>query len=181
MQMLHSMSSGIGDCRMFSSNRKRIFPTPPHLTVDNHFSGEDILDYTGKGGLESHSQCFEIYSQLDWRSTCIQKRSHQTLFPTKVMCFQNPILAIKQVKATNTTKTRSSFLFTGPTSMGGVNILPSRWKNSFASPNDFLDMSQIPQDLSVFWWLNIVGGRLLVTAWICLSFWMQSEDKLFIY
>ena len=121
-------ASGVGAGQSFS--KRRIYRQGPHITVDNHFSGDDILDDAGKQGFG-----LTMTVRRDRLATGLKEHLHTekgtptTATQAKVMRFQNPIFAIKQVQATDTskayTKTHCSFQSTGPTNIGGVNNLPS--------------------------------------------------------
>ena len=121
-------ASGVGVGRTFS--KRRIFSKCPHFTVDNHFSGDDILDEAGKRGFGITGTVRRDRFPAGLKEFVhSEKVTASTVTQAKVMRFQNPIFAIKQVEATDTskayTKTHCSFQSTGPTNIGGVNNLPS--------------------------------------------------------
>ena len=105
---------------------QKIYPSPPHGTADNHFSGESVTDMAGELGMGLTLTCrrdrfppgTKDYFHSD--KVAVDQR-------TKVMRFGNPIFARKQVKGTknNYTKTFASFQSTGATNIAGVNNLPS--------------------------------------------------------
>jgi hypothetical protein len=106
-----------------------IFTRPPHLIADNYFSGEHVMDFIGKKGYGITCTC-----RRDRIPKAIKPYIHHEKVTNydqkaKVMRFQNPITAIKQVPANGDekayTKTFVSFQSTGPTNIAGVNNLPS--------------------------------------------------------
>ena len=98
----------------------------PHIVADNYFSGEHVMDYLRKKGYGMTTTC---------RQDCIPKVikpyiHHEKVtnydLKAKVMRFQNPIVAVKQIPALENnnayTKTFVSFQSTGPTNIAGVKI-----------------------------------------------------------
>ena len=116
--------------------RKRcIYPQPPHITCDNHFSGDNVLDYAGERGFSIAQTC-----RRDRYPEGLKEYLHHEVVDAsnalpRAMRFENPIVAVKQVAATPTaeegttskpyTKTLVSFQSTGTTNIIGVNNLPS--------------------------------------------------------
>ena len=104
----------------------KIYPSPPHGTADNHFSGDQVLDMAGNLGmgltLTSRRDRFPRGTKDYFHSGKVSVDQR-----TKVMRFGNPIFARKQVKGTANefTKTFVSFQSTGATNICGVNNLPS--------------------------------------------------------
>lgn len=108
---------------------KKIYHSPPHGTADNHFSGDAIMDYAGGLGFGLTMTCrrdrfptgLKMYFHHD-KTTPKDQRS-------KCMRFESPIVAVKQVAETATTKafqrTHVSFQSTGATNISGVNNLSS--------------------------------------------------------
>ena len=108
--------------------KKQIFKYPPHFTADNHFSGEHVMDYIGERGFGITMTC-----RRDWLPNGLKPYLHHEKKDSgdlriKVMKYQQPIVAVKQVPATETTKaytkTFVSFQSTGSTNIAGVNNLP---------------------------------------------------------
>lgn len=109
---------------------KKIYPSNPHGTADNHFSGDVVLDFAGRKGfgltLTTHRDRFpkgtKDYFHYEKVDASRAKRA-------KVMRYQNPIVAINQVESTpqssdkSYTKTHVSFQSTGATNISGVNNL----------------------------------------------------------
>ena len=120
--------SGIGNGRSFY--KRRIYPSPPHITCDNYFSGDDILDYAGERGFGITQTCRRDRFPTGLKEYLHSEKVTANIIPqAKAMRFKQPIVAIKQVEATDVskayTKTFVSFQSTGPTNIGGVNNLPS--------------------------------------------------------
>ncbi len=53
---------------------KKIYQSPPHITVDNHFSGDNIMKFMGSKGMDSLSLAAEIASQWELNSISIEKK-----------------------------------------------------------------------------------------------------------
>ena len=116
--------------------RNKIYTEHPHATADNHFSGEHVLDHAGRKGYG-----LTMTNRRDRCPDGLKPFLHTDKIapgaPAKrarVMRYENPILAVKQVKDTTLadgtpvkpyTKTLVSFQSTGPTNISGVNNLPS--------------------------------------------------------
>ncbi|EJK67882.1 hypothetical protein THAOC_11015, partial [Thalassiosira oceanica] len=120
-----------GSSKKFRS--KRIWRRNPHITADNHFSGDHVMDYAGGLGFgltvttrrDRIMKDIKKYCHVDKLaagSTAVMARSRQ-------MRYQNPITFAKRVPASETTKaytkTHVSFQSTGATNISGVNNLPS--------------------------------------------------------
>jgi len=108
---------------------KVIYSSHPHITADNHFSGDHVLEYGGEMGVG-----ITVTTRRDRFPKGLKPYfHHQKVKPgdlkARVMRYENPIIAIKQVEATETTKaytkTHVSFQSTGCTNISGVNNLPS--------------------------------------------------------
>lgn len=105
---------------------QKIYPSPPHGTANNHFSGEAVTDMAGELGMGLTLTCrrdrFPPGTKDYFHSDKVSVDQR-----TKVMRFGNPIFARKQVKGTknNYTKTFASFQSTGATNISGVNNVPS--------------------------------------------------------
>jgi hypothetical protein len=114
---------------------KKVYPKPPHIVADNHFSGEEVMKLLGSKGYgatmtnrrDRFPEGLKPYLHHEGvKSGCPKARA---------MRFDNPIVAIKQVpavededgsiKAKACTRTLVSFQSTGPTNICGVNNLPS--------------------------------------------------------
>ncbi len=108
---------------------RKIYPVPPHIVADNHFLGDEVMDWLERKGygttMTNHQDCFQKglkpYLHHDKVVTGCPK--------TKAMHFAMPIVAIKQQPAVEEskayTKTLVSFLSIGATNICGVNNLPS--------------------------------------------------------
>jgi hypothetical protein len=117
-----------------SYTRRRIYLHPPHITCDNHFSGDNVLDYAGERGFGITQTCRRDRFPMGLKEYYLH---HEVVDAKdarpKAMRFEKPIIAVKQVpagkkggKATKPyTKTLVSFQSTGTTNISGVNNLPS--------------------------------------------------------
>ena len=125
------ISTGVNLRDIYSFNAKsyplnKIYPSPPHGTADNHFSGEAVTDMVGELGMGVTLTCrrdrFPPGTKDYFHSgkVAVDQR-------TRVMRFGNPIFARKQVTGScnKYTKTFVSFQSTGATNISGVNNLPS--------------------------------------------------------
>ncbi|KAL7528119.1 hypothetical protein ACHAXR_005384 [Thalassiosira sp. AJA248-18] len=116
-----------GDASTYA--KKKIYQSPPHITADNHFSGEHVLDLAGGKGYG-----LTMTTRRDRYPRGLKPYlHHEKVLPgdkkAKVMKYENPIFAVKEEQATPTTtaftKTHVSFQSTGATNISGVNNLPS--------------------------------------------------------
>jgi len=118
--------NGVGSAKY---KRKKIYDQLPHVVADNHFSGDHVLTKIGEDGGGA-----TMTNRRDRFPKGLKKYfHHEKVKPgcprAKAMRYENPIVAIKQVPATATTKgytkTLVSFQSTGATNIAGVNNLPS--------------------------------------------------------
>ena len=108
---------------------KQVYDAPPHITADNHFSGEHVLDYAGGKGYgmtmtnrrDRFPRNLKPYFHHDKVTPGCKK--------AKVARFKNPIVAVKETLATAAkkayTKVIVSFQSTGATNIAGVNNITS--------------------------------------------------------
>ena len=108
---------------------KIIYATHPHVTADNHFSGSHVLDFAGEMGFG-----LTLTTRRDRFPKGLKPYfHHEKTRPgdprAKAMRYENPIVAIQQIQAADSTKaytkTHVSFQSTGCTNISGVNNLPS--------------------------------------------------------
>ena len=108
---------------------RKIYSVPPHIVADNHFSGDEGMDWLGRKGCGT---------AMTNRQDCFPKGLKPYLHHDKVvagtpkakaMHFAMPIVTIKQQPAVEEskayTKTLVSFQSTGATNICGVNNLLS--------------------------------------------------------
>ena len=109
--------------------KKAIFTMAPHIVADNYFSGEHVMDFMGKKGYGMTATCRRDRIPKAIKPYIHHEKVTNYDLKAKVMRFQNPIMAVKQVPAIGDekayTKTFVSFQSTGPTNIAGVNNLPS--------------------------------------------------------
>lgn len=119
--------SGLGEDYTFTMNQ--VYTKPPHITADNYFSSEALMDWLGGKGYGMTATCAR-----NRIPTNIKPYTHHLQFDSshprsKAMRFENPIVAIQQCKAEEGkkayTKTFVSFQSTGGTNIIGVNNLLS--------------------------------------------------------
>jgi hypothetical protein len=110
-----------------SSRWEKIYPVPPHIVTDNHFLGDEVMDWLGRKGYGT---------TMTNRQDCFPKGLKPYLHHDKVvagcpkakaMYFAMPIVAIKQQPAVEEskayTKTLVSYQSTGATIICGVKNL----------------------------------------------------------
>ena len=107
---------------------RKIYSVPPHIVADNHFLGDEVMDWLGRKGYGT---------TMTNRQDCFPKGLKPYLHHDKVVAgcpkakavhFAMPIVAIKQQPAVEEskayTKTLVSFLSTGAANICGVNNHP---------------------------------------------------------
>ncbi len=110
---------------------RKIYNNKPHITADNHFSGDTITNYLGKNGFG-----YMCTTQQDLLPADINKQylNHIQQNDTsssrlKVAQYEQPIVAVKRVNSMLTTqaytKVITSLQSTGTTNFTSVNSLPS--------------------------------------------------------
>ena len=116
---------------------KKIYPKPPHIVADNHFSGDAVMNMLGRKGYG----CTMTNRRDRFPVGLKPYLHHEKVAPgcpkAKAMRYAMPIVAIKQTPAVKGsieppvneskafTKTLVSFQSTGATNICGVNNLPS--------------------------------------------------------
>jgi hypothetical protein len=109
----------------------KIYPTHPHGTADNHFSGDHVLDFAGERGFGLTLTQRKDRFPSGLKPYCHHEKAEASKVQRyKVMRFGNPIVAICNVSTPDEnkkdyTKTLVSFQSTGATNICGVNNLPS--------------------------------------------------------
>ena len=76
-------------------NNKKIFKQKPHITWDNFFSGDTILDWIGRQGFGTTMTCRRDRLPSDIKGMYLHKKKTDTSPRTKVARFMNPIVAVK--------------------------------------------------------------------------------------
>jgi hypothetical protein len=108
---------------------KKIYPKPPHIVADNHFSGDHVMTLFGKKGYGC-----TMTNRRDRFPQGLKEYLHHDKVPpgcakAKAMRYVMPIVAIKQcpagIESKAFTQTLVSFQSTGATNICGVNNLPS--------------------------------------------------------
>ncbi len=92
----------VGATKDPTDKRKQLFSECVHITMDNLFSGDEVLCYIGEGGLKGTMTC---------RRDCLPKSVPKKYFNfikaapvnarSKVARFEKPIVAVKHVKHQN--------------------------------------------------------------------------------
>jgi DNA-directed RNA polymerase subunit RPC12/RpoP len=123
-----------GNPKDVGDTRRQIFDGPPHITLDNFFSGDQVLQYLGERGYQATMTCRRdrlpnlgrgkldkiFFNHVSGRT--VDQRS-------KVARFEQPIVAVKHVPANpetgmkKYTLTHCTFQSTGGTNISGVNAL----------------------------------------------------------
>jgi len=125
------MRDGAGTLHEYKMNP--IYSQRPHITADNYFSGENVLDYLGVRGYGMTCTCRRDRFPKELKQYLHHEKILSTDPKARVMRFMNPIVAIKHVPAPNNdkegkesaveksyTKSMISFHSTGATNIAGV-------------------------------------------------------------
>jgi len=109
---------------------KQVYKKPPHIVADNFFSSDALMDWLGGKGYGMTATCARDRIPPELKPYTHHAKVPDATHPRcKAMRFENPIVAIQQRPATNSslayTKTFVSFQSTGGTNIIGVNNLPS--------------------------------------------------------
>ena len=109
---------------------RQIFNEPVHITMDNYFSGDNVMNYLGERGYKATMTC-----RRDRLPEGIPKDAFHYLkgikvdHRTRVARFEQPIVVVKHVEQEegsekkNYTLTHVSFQSTGGTNISSVNAL----------------------------------------------------------
>ena len=118
----------VGNPQHPTDKRKQIFSEHPHLCADNHFSGDNVMDYLGKNGFKGMFTCRRDRLPNDCPNCYFHYDKIQVSPESKVARFQQPIVAAKFV-APSTSEEKSyvrahcSFQSTGGTNISTVNAM----------------------------------------------------------
>lgn len=108
---------------------KAIYAKAPHITADNYFSSEGIIEWLGGKGYGMTATCARDRIPSNIKPYTHHAKVDSTMLRCKAMRYKNPIVAIQQQDAVDGkkayTKTFVSFQSTGGTNIIGVNNLPS--------------------------------------------------------
>ena len=130
----------VGATKDPTDKRKQIFSKCVHITMDNLFSGDEVLRYLGEGGWKGTMTC-----RRDRLPESVPRKYFNFIKAapvnarSKVARFEKPIIAVKHVKqpdsdepnsdtekkANNYTLCHVSFQSTGGTNISTVNALSS--------------------------------------------------------
>lgn len=113
----------------YSVPKKKIYKKLPHIVADNHFSGENVMQYIGSKGFGMTATCRRDRFPPGLKEFLHHDKVPSTDKRTRVARFEQPILAIKKVKENGDqkayTQTMVSFQSTSGTNITGVNNLLS--------------------------------------------------------
>ncbi len=84
--------------------RRRIYTRLPHIVCDNHFSGDNVLDYVGKRGFGLTQTCRRDRFPEGLRNYVHHEVVNASDARPKAMRFEAPTVAVKQVLAVETKK-----------------------------------------------------------------------------
>ena len=108
---------------------KQVYDGDIHVTADNHFSGEPVMDHAGGKGYGATFTNRRDRFPKETKEYLHHEKVEAGSKRSRVARFKNPIVAVKEVAATATkkafTKTIVSFQSTGATNIAGVNNLLS--------------------------------------------------------
>jgi hypothetical protein len=107
---------------------RKIYSVPPHIVADNHFSGDEGMDWLGRKGYGATMTYHEDHFPKGLKPYLHHDKVVAGCPKAKAMRFAMPKVAIKQQLAVEEskiyTKTLVSFQSTGATNICGVNNLP---------------------------------------------------------
>ena len=78
---------------------KKIYPKRPHITADNHFSGENVMSFVGESGFGMTVTCRRDRFPPGLKNYFNHKKVASTDRRTRFARFEQPILAVKRVQA----------------------------------------------------------------------------------
>ena len=111
------------------SNMKKIYSRKPHITMDNYFSGEKILNWIGENGYGTTMTCQRDRLPPGVPGKYWHKQKTDTSKKTKVARFFQPIVAVKEVPAIGGNheyrRVNVSFQSTSSCNISTVNALSS--------------------------------------------------------
>jgi len=106
-----------------SHGYKKIFIQPPHLTFDNHFSGEEVCKYAGQEGFGLLTTCRRDRIPKGIKSEHVNKQKTDASKRCKVARFVQPVIAVKSEQSYDIVLT--SFQSTSSCNIISVNSLDS--------------------------------------------------------
>jgi len=117
------------DGKEYTVPKKKIYKQRPHIVADNHFSGENVMEYIGQQGFGITTTCRRDRFPPGLKDFFHHDKVPSTDKRTRVARFEQPILAVKRIKVDGANKaycrTHVSFQSTGATNLSGVNNLLS--------------------------------------------------------
>jgi hypothetical protein len=121
--------SNLFNGKEYAVPKKKIYSTLPHIVADNHFSGDNVMEYIGRKGFGITTTCRRDRFPQGLKDYLHHEKVASTDKRTRVARFEQPILAVKHVGISGTdkayTQTLVSFQSTGATNLTGVNNLMS--------------------------------------------------------
>ena len=120
----------VGAARPKEDVRRQIFDEPPHICMDNHFSGDHVCKYIGEKGYKATMTCRrDRLPQTIDKKYLHHKKDISVDYRTKAARFMHPIVAVKDVlqppgsEAKDYSLCHVSFQSTGSTNISTVNAL----------------------------------------------------------
>lgn len=117
------------DGREYTVPIKKLYSRRPHITADNHFSGENVMSFMGENGFGMTCTCRRDRFPPGLKRYFNHEKVVSTDKRTRVARFEQPIFAVNRVQAKDDkkpyTRTMVSFQSTGATNIAGVNNLLS--------------------------------------------------------
>jgi len=108
---------------------KKISFSQPHVTADNDFSGDNVMKFIETKGYGITVTCHRDRFPANIKQYLHREKIKPGDKMAKAMRYENPIIGVRQVKATKVSKACTekilSFQSTGPTNISGVDNLPS--------------------------------------------------------
>jgi hypothetical protein len=117
------------DGKVYTVPIKKLYSKRPHITADNHFSGENVMAFIGENGFGMTCTCRRDRFPPELKRYLNHEKVPSTDKRTRVARFEQPIFAVQRKQAKDDmkpyTRTMVSFQSTGATNIAGVNNLLS--------------------------------------------------------
>jgi hypothetical protein len=106
--------------KVWKYTKNEIYKTPPHITADNHFSGDNIMKFMGSKGYGFTVTCRRDHFPVGIKQYLHQEKIKVDDKMVKAMQYENPIVAVRQVEATNESMAYTENI-----------IIPVNWTNKY--------------------------------------------------
>jgi len=92
------------DGKEYTVPKKKIYKQRPHIVADNHFSGENVMEYIGQQGFGITTTCRRDRFPPGLKDYVHHDKVPSTDKRTRVARFEQPILAVKKMEVDGTNK-----------------------------------------------------------------------------